>query len=589
VFDPPASHPGPRSAPVLRRLFVIFVPTALMLGAVVLAFYHEDRANDLALSKQTGKYLVDLQADIIQREYSAVESDLLYLADQSVLHAFVSGATAKKAELAHEYLQFCRRKGLYDQVRYLDATGREVIRVNDNNGAPAVVPDQELQAKAARYYFVQTMRLDRNQVFISPFDLNVEHEQIERPLKPTVRFSTPVFDEHGHKAGVLILNYLGDVLLQKLIAVATSGPGKMLLVNGPGYFLHGPSPETEWGFMFDNGQRFENTFPEAWPAVTSSERGSVRTAQGLFTFRTVARPGVAAADSSASESQSPAALDSTLRVVSFIPDDVLWGRTTEFLMRMLVVYGVALVLIFVLAWYLAYTGALRSHQQRRMEESEARLRTLSTQLITAQEDERRRLSRDLHDEMGQMVTSMSLDLQRAAQAADDPKRQELIGRAARAAESLLSRIHEISTQLRPTLLDDLGLKDAVQSYLAEYERCTGILPRAVLRFDQPSVPPVIGQNVFRILQEALTNVAKHARASEVDVELYVTATQVSLTVRDDGVGFAPGTVDERRLGLLGMRERAELFDGAFLLKSSPGKGTELAITIPIRAHGQGDV
>lgn len=575
--NPSESPPSPCSALVIRRLVTIFVPTALVLGLVVLGFYFQDRANEETLFVQTGQYLVDLQTDIINREYSAVESDLLYLADQSILRNFVSGAVDQKTALAHEYLRFCRRKETYDQVRYLDASGREVIRINNNDGQASIVDEPNLQAKAARYYFAQAMRLGPGQVFVSPFDLNVEHEQIERPLKPTIRFATPVFDRRGRKAGVLVLNYLGDALLRKLVGVSSNAAGKSFLLNRAGYFLHGPSEEAEWGFMFGRGPTFDDMFPGVWPTLTSSQHGRLRTPQGLFTFRTLIRQLANASDVS----------PPTLRVVSYIPEAVLHGRTGQLLTRMLLFYALAVVLILVLAWYLAYAGTLRRYQQLRIEESEQRLRTLSTQLITAQEDERRRLSRDLHDEMGQVVTSMSLDMQRAAQTTEPAKLQELLGRAMRGADALLASIHEISTRLRPTLLDDLGLKDAVQSYLAEYERCTGILPQAVLRFDRSSAPAIVEQNVFRILQEALTNVAKHSRAREVQVDLSMTADQAALTVRDDGVGFTKTGVDGRRLGMLGMRERAELLDGTFVVKSSPGQGTELAITIPIRPAPSG--
>src|SRR5207244_5976849 len=98
--------------------------------------------------------------------------------------------------------------------------------------------------------------------------------------------------------------------------------------------------------------------------------------------------------------------------------------------------------------------------------------------ITAQADERRRLSRDLHDELGQVVTAVTLDLQRAAQAADGTKKDDLIQRGLHGATCLLDKIHEISLRIRPTLLDDLGLKDAVQSLLSDYERWTGIVSRA---------------------------------------------------------------------------------------------------------------
>jgi signal transduction histidine kinase len=242
--------------------------------------------------------------------------------------------------------------------------------------------------------------------------------------------------------------------------------------------------------------------------------------------------------------------------------------------------GIVLLILLIVAWYLAKAGAIRRTQERHLAESETRLRTLSTQLITAQEDERRRLSRDLHDELGQVVTAVTLDLQRAAQAGDNKKKDDLIHGALHGANCLLDKIHEISLRIRPTLLDDLGLKDAVQSLLSDYERRTGIVSRADLRFDSSEVPAPISENLFRILQEALTNVAKHARTKEVSVELLVSEGQASLTVRDGGVGFAPAEINGKGLGLLGMRERAELLDGEFHMRAEAGKGTEIRVSIP---------
>jgi signal transduction histidine kinase len=267
--------------------------------------------------------------------------------------------------------------------------------------------------------------------------------------------------------------------------------------------------------------------------------------------------------------------------VARIPPQVLFGRATLLLDKLLLLYGVVLVLVLILAWYLAYIGVLRRDHERHLADSAARLRSLSMQLLTAQEGERRNLSRDLHDELGQVVTSVTLDLQRAAQAGERQRKDDLIGRALHGAGCLLDRIHEISTRLRPTLLDDLGLKDAVQSLLSDYERRTGIAVRAELSFEQASVSPPISENVYRILQEALTNVSKHARTKEVFVTLRMAGGVVVLTVRDQGVGLAPEALDGKRLGLLGMRERAELLDGAFFVRGEPGRGTEVQVTIPI--------
>lgn len=576
------------SSQVLRRLLAIFFPLALLTGLIVSALYFQDLASETTLHQQAGAHLVDLQAEIIDREMKSVEADLLYLANQTALVSFLSGEQSRKQELQEEYLLFCQKRKMYDQIRYLDGGGYERIRINYNHGKPEIVPQGELQFKGDRYYFHDTMSLPLGGVFISPFDLNVEHEELERPFKPVIRFATPVFDSRGAKRGMLVLNYLGDALLRKLAEVSVSFPGSAWLLNRGGFFLLGPSREDEWGFMLGHERSFAQYYPEEWPRLADTATAQFPTARGLFSHRLIsprgAPPGQRPARSStgAAKESDAKVLDPSLLLVSYIPAHIVGSQARLLLRRLLALAGSALALVLVMTWYLSYAGALRRNHERQIADSEARLRVLSTQLITAQEDERRRLSRDLHDELGQVVTLIALDLERAGQTSDRQKREELIRRALCGAQSLLGQLHEISARVRPTILDDLGLKDAVQSYLFEYQRQTGIVSRTLMHFEHHNVPPVVSENLYRILQEALTNVARHARAQEVFVELRVSNGGAALNVRDQGVGFDPQTPAPRRLGLLGMRERTELLGGTFVLKAAPGKGTELQVILPLQ-------
>jgi signal transduction histidine kinase len=583
------------SFPVFRRMLVIFLPAALLTGGIVLVLYYQDLANDRTLNQQAADHLVELQAEIIGHELKSVESDLLYLANQPILIAFLSGKKAGKHELEQGHLLFCQKRKIYDQIRYLDAKGQERIRINYNNGRPEIVPENQLQFKGDRYYFRNTSELARGDVFFSPFDLNVEHQELEKPLKPVIRLATPVFDSQGARKGILVLNYLGQALLDKLTRVSGRFSGSAWLLNRNGYFLRGPSPEDDWGFMLGHGRSFASFYPEEWALVTRGATRQFQTAQGLFTYRTVRPPGSmptfqkGVGSPKPKDSRPPVetgesdpdAGDPALLPLAYVPSRVLGERAISLLRRLLLLAGVVLALVFVLAWYLAYVGALRRGHERQIADSEARLRTLSTQLITAQEDERRRLSRDLHDELGQVGTAVKLDLQRAAQASDQEKKNDLMRRALHEAESLLARIHELAAQVRPPILDDLGLKDAVRSYLGEYQRQTGVVPQAVLHFEHHNLPPAVSENLYRILQEALANVARHARTEEVFVELQVANGRATLTVRDAGIGFTPEGVENQRLGLLGMRERADLLKGTFILKAAPGKGTEIHVVLPL--------
>jgi len=569
---PLTERPGVFSAPVVGRLLAVFLPVALLAGGIVFLLCYQDRANEESLHEQAGIYMVDLHSNIIAREVETVESDLLYLAGQIALRHYLAGGAGAQDEIQEEYLLFCKKRAVYDQIRYIDADGKERVRINFNNARPAIVAESDLQPKADRYYFVEAMRLARGEVFVSPFDLNVEHGEIEQPLKPTIRFATPVFDALGTKRGVLVLNYLGEALLRKLAEVSHTFPGTMLLLNRDGYFLRGSTPEREWGFMLGHNQTFATDHPAVWASMTAQVKGQCQTSDGLFTFEALAL----------NRAGSDAAVgDSGVIVVAHTPPDVLEARSGQLARRLVLLYGVLVFALLPLAWYLAYIGSQRKAHERQLEESEGRLRSLSTQLITAQEEERRGISRDLHDELGQVVTSVTLDLQRAAQAGDAAKKDEMIGRGLRGASCLLDRIHEISTRVRPPMLDDLGLKDAVQSLLSDFEQRTAIVPKADLRFEHEAVPAAVSAGVYRILQEALTNVSRHAETSEVFVSLHVASGRVALTVRDAGVGFDALALDGKRLGVLGMRERAELLGGIFTLKAAPGKGTEIHAVIPV--------
>lgn len=135
---------------------------------------------------------------MIAQDFQLLVSDLMFLSEQNELQEMLgSGEAVWQDSLATEYLSFSTRKRLYDQIRFLDETGMEVIRVNFNNGDPYIVPDDQLQSKAKRYCFEDTFALGRGEMFVSPFDLNIEAGEIEQPLKPVIRFGTPVFDSYA--------------------------------------------------------------------------------------------------------------------------------------------------------------------------------------------------------------------------------------------------------------------------------------------------------------------------------------------------------------------------------------------------------
>lgn len=577
----------PLSPRVLRRFLAIFLPVSLLLGGVALIAYYQESAHERTVRARDSLHIVELQHGIISRAFESIESDLLFLSTESHLRGYLSGLSRTTDTVAQTYAQYSARKRIYDQIRYLDEHGREKVRINFANGAAIIVPDQELQSKAGRYYFTEAMRLEREEIFVSAFDLNVEHGRIERPLKPVVRFATPVFDSAGRKRGVLVLNYLGARVIRELEQASANSPGHVMLVNQDGFWIHGPRREDEWGFMFGNERTFGNDYPQAWKTITASDEGRFVNANGLFTFKTVRRPTWPRtnADRRATDDvgeELDAGAGTLFTVVSHVPTDELQARSARLLSRLMLAGLMVALLMAILVWFLAYTSVVHRISAERLEESEARLRLLSMRLLTAQEDDRRRISRDLHDDLGQLITAIIIDLQRSLPGCERDKQKEMIGRALGGSEQLLGKVREISTRLRPRVLDELGLQDALESFLSDFEAATGIEVRTAVALENHDIPAMVSENVFRIVQEALANVCKHAQVRQASLTLRVSDGRIALTITDQGVGFQTGSMREKALGILGMRERVELLGGEFGVHSQPGVGTEIHVSMPIR-------
>jgi signal transduction histidine kinase len=211
-----------------------------------------------------------------------------------------------------------------------------------------------------------------------------------------------------------------------------------------------------------------------------------------------------------------------------------------------------------------------------------RLSSLTLRLLSSQEDERRNISREMHDDLGQLLTAACLDIERATRLSDAERRKEALGSALRAARDTQQRVREISHMLRPTELDDHGLPQAVATILLDFTSRSGIDVESNIQVEPRALPTDVANHVFRILQEALTNILRHARAATAFVTLQATQAGIELKVSDDGVGFDERTIPPTsRYGLLGMRERAELLGGKFSIRSKPEGGTEVSVSIPI--------
>lgn len=581
-----ASHDSNRLSPfspaVLARLLTLVAVAGCVLGGVVVVIYVQERNHEAVLLREQGTQRVNQEFAFLSGEIESVRSDVLYLAEQETLQRFLSGQEDARRELEHDYVRFATRRTVYDQIRFLDTIGKEVIRVNFRRGQTEIVPEEKLQEKSDRYYYRDALNLKAGEVFVSEFDLNVEHGKIERPLEPVLRFLTPVIDREGNTRGLLALNYSGDHLLRRLNELLL--PGATLLVNSSGHYVQGPTPNDAWGWLLGHSQTFPKHFPLTWHHIAGESEGQFRTREGMFTFRRVSfreSPTI-----SRSESRTESGHSAPLILVAFLPPNLQYAVSTKLLKQLMWLYAGAMTLLVIWGWYWARSAAIRRRQAKSISDSEARLRTLSDQLLVAQEEERRTISRELHDELGQQVTAISLDLRSAARQSDAARTLSLLERAIEETDHLLKSVHEVASRVRPSVLDDLGLHDAVESLTSEIGRRSDLTVTANLDFGKWHVPPKIGENVYRILQEGLMNVVKHGRTKQASVTIAVTPIHLHMTLEDQGIGFDPQQRDISRLGILGMRERTELLGGHFTLASEPGVGTRISVSIPLQS-GEG--
>jgi signal transduction histidine kinase len=221
----------------------------------------------------------------------------------------------------------------------------------------------------------------------------------------------------------------------------------------------------------------------------------------------------------------------------------------------------------------------RKRAERQLQEYARHLQILNRRLIESQEAERRRLSRELHDEIGQTLTAIKVDIHAARRLPKDESEARLDD-AISMVDGALERVRSLSLDLRPSLLDDLGLAPALRWYVDRLSQRASFTVSMTASDFQRRLPSELETTCFRVVQEAVTNVIRHAQASHVDIELQIEEDEVLLTVRDNGTGFdviaARGQGQRNfNLGLVGMQERVELLGGQLSILSQFGEGTEL--------------
>jgi signal transduction histidine kinase len=227
-------------------------------------------------------------------------------------------------------------------------------------------------------------------------------------------------------------------------------------------------------------------------------------------------------------------------------------------------------------------------QEQEVERSHTQLRRLSARLLHLQEEERERISRELHDHLGQMLTATRMDI-RWAQHHCPPELapiRERLQEASYLVQATIRATRELSLSLRPEIVTENGLEVALKQSVEEFERRSGLPVRFSCSLNKKEIPPQTAMNVYRIVQEALSNIARHATAKHVEIQVQSTTQTLTASIVDDGVGFNGSTLsDPYALGLVGMQERARLLGGQVEIRSAPGMGVAVYLEIPFNGEG----
>jgi PAS domain S-box-containing protein len=235
----------------------------------------------------------------------------------------------------------------------------------------------------------------------------------------------------------------------------------------------------------------------------------------------------------------------------------------------------------------------RKKAEEEINNSYKAIRKLTSHLQNAREEERIHIAREIHDELGQQLTVLKMDiswLSKKIKALDQPALVEKTEEIVQMLNDTVNSVRRISSDLRPGLLDDLGLAAAIEWHLIEFGKRSGIKTDFITTESSVQIPQPLGTGLFRIYQESVTNIARHADATEVVVELFIDEATISMTITDNGKGFDVTSIGRKKtLGVLGMQERTVMMGGKFRIRRNPDKGMKVEVNVPLLQDESSDI
>ncbi len=353
------------SSGFLYRFMVYAMGFLLVLSLISGLFYMQKMDGEEEQIAIEQKINLVIHANNVSYNLKQLGYALLFLVDQVHLHKPFDDPEGRKI-FADDMISFLQTTELFDQLRLIDIHGMELERANYNNGHPFLTPTDELRNKGKRYYVQKTLKLDVNEVYISPLDLNIETGKVEIPYKPTIRFGMAIFNAKGQKKGVLMLNFLADHMLANLKNGDGDFPGHIMLLNHEGYWMYGVDPARQWGFMFEARQKesMAQRSSADWQRITESDSGDFENHGKFYAFATIYPfrdmaeiPMIRLASNSSHY---------FWKLVSGVPQAAIANRSQTVRNTILIWSGAIAFFLIVVAWMLAKSDVRRLDSERRL-------------------------------------------------------------------------------------------------------------------------------------------------------------------------------------------------------------------------------
>lgn len=597
---------------------LLFVPALLLIGAGGYLFATSEIRYQQRQLQADDTSAVEIASNSLRQNLNNLSNDIMFLGNIPKFRDLLDNPTPDNLARTAAYFRiYMETQGIFDQIRWIDQTGKERLRLDFINRQARVMPDEKLQDKSQRSYYLQASQTPAGAIYISPFELNVEDEQIQRPFKPVIRIAIPVQDSAHHPKGILIINYLGQRLLDEFVQSVGANGNRLLLLNRDGYWLKGLRAEDEWGFMFNQTATLATQKPVLWSALYQNASGYQIDDDGLWTWNRV-NP---LEDVKTGQLQTLAKInilgryDYTWHIVMLLSNDSLNDIQQHTWRKISIPMGLLMLLFAVVSALLA-----GSHARVKQLNIDLALRAQEAQAANkAKSDFLANMSHEIRTPMNAIFGMLHLALKQDA----NPTLHNYLNKAQAAAQSLLCVINDILdfSKIESGKLDIESIEFTLESIIEQLTASIGMQAEQkgieFLIRTAPTLPGMVIGDPVRLGQIVLNlcnNAIKFTDTGEVELSLSAVDTTADnftllVSVRDTGIGiplaaqaqlfqkFSQADQSTTRqyggtgLGLVICKNLAELMGGkVWIADSQLGKGSTFccSVSLKISPHGQRD-